>query len=143
MQARTDYDDVVEDVVHALARRLEAAVRAGVAEDRVVLDPGIGFAKTAEQSLELLRRLPQIRALGRPVAVGASRKSFLARISGSETDERLEGTLAVTALAVERGVEVLRVHDVTENVRVARTTEAVLAAGTGPAVNETKVAEPC
>ena len=137
MQTRTDYDDVVSEVVRHLEERLEAAVKAGIPETNVLLDPGIGFAKTPEQSLELLRRLPELCALGRPVVVGASRKSFLSRYSGEAAADRLPGTLAAGTLAVQRGAHVLRVHDVDEHARVLRTAEAVL--GGAPAAVE----EPC
>jgi dihydropteroate synthase len=137
MQSRTDYDDVMGEVARHLDERLEAAVRAGIPERNVLLDPGIGFAKTAEQSLELLRRLPELAALGRPVVVGASRKSFLSRYSGGTPAERLPGTLAAGVLAVQRGARVLRVHDVDEHARALRTAEALL--GGAPRAVE----EPC
>jgi dihydropteroate synthase len=126
MQHFTDYDDVVDDVLRWLEARLEYAVRAGIDERRILLDPGIGFAKTADQSFELLRRLPELVRLGRPVVVGASRKSFLARTSGARSSERLPGTLATSALAVQSGAAMLRVHDVAENAAAVRTAEAVL-----------------
>jgi dihydropteroate synthase len=88
------------------------AVAAGVAEERIMLDPGIGFGKTLEHNLELLRRLGEIVALGRPVAVGTSRKSFLGRLTGRPVGERLAGTIATNVLAFERGARVFRVHDV-------------------------------
>jgi dihydropteroate synthase len=135
MQTRTDYDDVVSEVARCLAERLEAAVRAGIPERNVLLDPGIGFAKTADQSLELLRRLPELLALGRPVVVGASRKSFLSRYSGDAPAERLPGTLAAGVLAVQRGAHALRVHDVDEHARALRAAEAVLG-GARDAVEE-------
>jgi dihydropteroate synthase len=136
MQTRTDYADVVGEVRAHLERRIEHAVRAGIAESRILVDPGIGFAKSADQSLELLRRLGELRALGRPVVVGASRKSFLSRYSGKETEDRLPGTLAVTALAVRDGADVLRVHDVKENAAAVRTAEAL-------AERRPRVEEPC
>ncbi len=113
MQADPRYDDVVDDVRAFLEERLSAAVAAGVAEERVWLDPGIGFGKTAEHNLALLGRLDALVALGRPVLVGTSRKSFLGRLTGrAEAADRLAGTLATTVLARARGARGFRVHDV-------------------------------
>ncbi len=112
MQSEAVYADVVAEVKAFLSERLEAAVDAGIAEERIMLDPGIGFAKTLEHNLELLRRLDELAALGRPVVVGTSRKSFLGRITGRAGDDRLAGTIATNVLAFERGAAVFRVHDV-------------------------------
>ena len=118
-----------DDPAATSQERLEQAVRAGVPEERVVLDPGLGFAKTADQNLEILARLPEYAGLGRPILVGASRKSFLSRYSGTErTEDRLEATLAVTVLAMVGGASVLRVHDVAANRKAVLATEAVLGA---------------
>jgi dihydropteroate synthase len=114
MQLEPAYDDVVDDVKAFLAERIEVAVAAGVAEDRVWLDPGIGFGKTLDHNLELLRRLGELRRLGRPLVVGTSRKSFIGKIDGSEVGDRLGGTIASSVLAAERGADMLRVHDVAE-----------------------------
>jgi dihydropteroate synthase len=112
MQAQAVYDDVVAEVKAFLEERLAAAVGAGIAEERIMLDPGIGFAKTLEHNLELLRRLDELTALGRPLVIGTSRKSFLGRITGRGADDRLAGTIATNVLAFERGAAVFRVHDV-------------------------------
>jgi dihydropteroate synthase len=112
MQVDPRYDDVVEEVGAFLAGRVEAAVAAGVAEERVWLDPGIGFGKTAGHNLELLRRLGELRRLGRPLVVGTSRKSFIGQADGSPAGERVGGTIATSLLAAEAGADVLRVHDV-------------------------------
>ncbi len=112
MQADPVYDDVVADVKAFLEERLTAAVAAGIAEERIMLDPGIGFGKTVEHNLELLRRLDELVALGRPVVIGTSRKTFLGRITGRATGDRLAGTIATNVLAFERGASVFRVHDV-------------------------------
>ena len=113
MQADPRYDDVVSEVKAFLEERLAFAVAEGVAEERVWLDPGIGFGKTVEHNLELLRRLDEIVALGRPVVVGTSRKSFLGKLAGGQPEgERLPGTIATNVLAFERGATVFRVHDV-------------------------------
>ena len=114
MQLDPAYDDVVAEVKAFLAERVEAAVAAGVAEERIWLDPGIGFGKTLDHNLELLRRLGELRELGRPLVVGTSRKSFIGKIDGSEVGERLGGTIASSVLAAGEGAEVLRVHDVAE-----------------------------
>jgi dihydropteroate synthase len=119
MQLDPRYDDVVDDVKAFLEARLSFAVAEGVKERRVVLDPGIGFGKTVDHNLELLRRLDELLTLGRPVMVGTSRKSFLGRISGAARPggppgalERLPGSLATNVLALERGATLFRVHDV-------------------------------
>ncbi len=114
MQREPRYVDVVDEVKAFLAERLEFAVSQGIAEQRVLLDPGIGFGKTAEHNLELLRRLDELLVLGRPLVVGTSRKSFLGRLAPSAPgpDERLPGTIATNVLAYERGASVFRVHDV-------------------------------
>ena len=114
MQRDPRYDDVVADVRAFLAQRLEHAVAHGIARERVWLDPGIGFGKTIDHNLELLARLDEIVALGRPVAVGTSRKSFLGRITGRGPGERVAGTIATNVLALARGASVFRVHDVAE-----------------------------
>jgi dihydropteroate synthase len=114
MQENPHYDDVVDEVKAFLAGRLEAAVAAGIEEERVWLDPGIGFGKTAAHNLELLRRLRELTELGRPLVVGTSRKSFIGKIDGSEAGERLGGTIASSVLAAAEGAAVLRVHDIAE-----------------------------
>jgi dihydropteroate synthase len=112
MQQDPRYDDVVSDVKAFLEERLAFAVGEGVPEERVWLDPGIGFGKTLEHNLELLRRLDEIVAIGRPVVIGTSRKSFLGKITGREETERLPGTIATNVIAWERGARIFRVHDV-------------------------------
>jgi dihydropteroate synthase len=114
MQQDPRYGDVVGEVKAFLAERLGAAVGSGVAEERVWLDPGIGFGKTAAHNMELLRRLSELRELGRPLVVGTSRKSFIGKLDGSAAGERLGGTIASSVLAAAEGAEVLRVHDVAE-----------------------------
>ncbi len=114
MQESPVYEDVVDEVKAFLAERMEVAVAAGVEEERIWLDPGIGFGKTLEHNLELLRRLGELRALGRPLMIGTSRKSFIGKIDGSGVDERIGGTIASSVLAAAEGADVLRVHDVAE-----------------------------
>jgi dihydropteroate synthase len=112
MQDDPHYDDVVDDVKAFLHERLTAATNAGIKEERVQLDPGIGFGKTLEHNLELLRRLEELTTLGRPLVIGTSRKSFLGRITGRDVTERVYATVATTVIAFERGARVFRVHDV-------------------------------
>ncbi len=112
MQDDPVYDDVVDDVRAFLAGRIETAVSSGVAEERIWVDPGIGFGKTLEHNLELLRRLGELRELGRPIVIGASRKRFLGAITGRETGHRLGGSIASNVIARAAGAEVFRVHDV-------------------------------
>jgi len=114
MQRDPHYDDVVAEVASFLAERMRTAVAAGIAAERIWLDPGIGFGKTAAHNLELLRRLGELRRLGRPLVVGTSRKSFIGRVDGSDAGERLGGTIASSVLAAAEGAEILRVHDVAE-----------------------------
>jgi dihydropteroate synthase len=114
MQEDPRYDDVVADVKAFLDERMRFATAAGVREDRIWLDPGIGFGKTLQHNLELLRRLDEIVALGRPVVVGTSRKSFLGKLTGKPEKERLPGTIATNVIALERGARIFRVHDVAE-----------------------------
>lgn len=114
MQRDPRYDDVVAEVKGFLEQRLAFAVAQGVREEKVWLDPGIGFGKTVEHNLELLRRLDEICALGRPVVVGTSRKGFLGKITGRSERDRLAGTIATNVMAFERGAAVFRVHDVRE-----------------------------
>jgi dihydropteroate synthase len=128
MRSLVQYGDVVEEVSAWLgmrARRLEAQ---GVGPDAIVLDPGIGFAKTVEQSLLLLHRIKAIVKLGYPVLVGTSRKSFIGAVLDLPEDDRVEGTAATIAWAVTQGVHILRVHDVATMARVVRMTQAIMAA---------------
>ena len=127
MQVAPHYDDVVSDVVAFLEERLELAVAQGIAEDRVCLDPGIGFGKTPDQNLELVRRLDRIVAIGRPVLVGFSRKSTLGKVLGDESATRgtLPASLGAAVAAFERGAWLLRVHDVRETVDAISVAAAV------------------
>jgi dihydropteroate synthase len=127
MQDDPRYDDVVSEVKAFLEQRLAFAVGEGVAEERVLLDPGIGFGKTVEHNLELLARLDEIVALGRPVVFGVSRKSFLGKITGREPAERAVATAAANVLALERGASVFRVHDVPETLDALAVAAATLA----------------
>jgi dihydropteroate synthase len=114
MQRDPHYEDVVDDVKAFLSERLEFAVAQGIAEERVWLDPGIGFGKTAAHNLELLRRLHELVALGRPLVVGTSRKSFLGAVTGRGLLDRVPATIATNVIALAAGARVFRVHDVAE-----------------------------
>jgi dihydropteroate synthase len=114
MQESPSYGDVVREVHDFLAQRVAAAQRAGIARDRIVVDPGFGFGKTASHNLQLLRRLSSFEDLGVPLLAGLSRKSTLVKITGRPVDERLAGSLAMALLALQGGARILRVHDVKE-----------------------------
>jgi dihydropteroate synthase len=114
MQEDPRYGDVVSEVKAFLEERLAFAVGEGVPEERLWLDPGIGFGKTVVHNLELLRRLDEIVAIGRPVVIGTSRKSFLGKLTGRPEGQRLPGTIATNVIALERGASIFRVHDVAE-----------------------------
>ena len=125
-QDHTEYDDVVPDVISRLSRLADRAVEAGVRRDGIVLDPGMGFGKTAQHNLEILRRLGEFRATGLPLLVGMSRKSTIGYVLDLPVEERLEGTAATVALSIAGGADIVRVHDVREMVRVARMSDAVV-----------------
>jgi dihydropteroate synthase len=129
MQENPIYEDVVDDVKAFLAERIEFALGQAIAEERIWIDPGIGFGKTVRHNLELLRRLGELRELGRPVVVGTSRKRFLGALTGREVDDRVGATVASNVLALRAGADVLRVHDVAEVREALVVAEAVFAAG--------------
>jgi dihydropteroate synthase len=116
MQEDPRYDEVVSDVKAFLEGRMQFAIDEGVPEERIWLDPGIGFGKTLEHNLELIARLDEIVAIGRPVVFGASRKSFLGKLTGRQVDERLAGTIATNIIAYDRGARIFRVHEVAPTV---------------------------
>jgi dihydropteroate synthase len=122
----TAYDDLLEDVAGELAAMAAAAQAAGIAADQIILDPGIGFGKTVAQSLELVDRLDRFRALGHPILIGPSRKSFIGYTLDLPPEQRLEGTAAAVAICIARGADIVRVHEVRAMARVARMTDAIL-----------------
>ena len=124
-QEGTRYGDLMGEVLASLRRSLEIADEAGLPADRVIVDPGIGFGKTWEQNLVVLRRLGELKELGRPILVGTSRKSFIGHILDLPVDDRLEGTAASVTAAVLRGADIVRVHDVRQMTRVVRVAEAL------------------
>ncbi|MDP9341323.1 MAG: dihydropteroate synthase [Actinomycetota bacterium] len=129
MQAEPSYGDVVAEVRAYLGERVEAAVAAGIERERLCVDPGIGFGKTMEHNLALLRHIEAFADLGRPVLVGPSRKSFLGKLLGTGVDDRLEGTAGAVAWLAAHGAHIVRVHDVLEMVRVVRVVDAIVRSG--------------
>jgi dihydropteroate synthase len=125
-RAEPRYDDLVAEVIADLAAAIERAVRAGVRRDQLMVDPGFGFGKTPEHNVAILAEIARLRVLGRPILLGTSRKSTLGRILDLPPDQRLEATLATTALGIAAGVDMIRVHDVLANVRVARIADAII-----------------
>jgi dihydropteroate synthase len=125
MQSEPHYEDVLREVQDFLAAQVRFAVEAGVRRENIIIDPGIGFGKTLDHNLTLLRDLPALAAMGQPLLVGASRKTFIGKILGVEADERLEGSLAAAIAAVFGGAHIIRVHDVKETRRAIRVANAI------------------
>lgn len=121
-----EYDDLLADVKRELMDSVKLAVQAGVPDEHIILDPGIGFGKTVAHNLELIRRLDEIRALGYPVLLGTSRKSFIGFTLDLPADQRVEGTAATVSVGITRGADIIRVHDVEHMVRVAKMTDAIV-----------------
>lgn len=129
MQDNPSYRDVTMEVGQFLSERMEACRLAGIATERIVLDPGFGFAKNLDHNLELFKHMEALHRLGRPLLVGVSRKTMVGQALGREVSQRLYGSLALAALAVAKGAKIIRVHDVAETVDVVRMIAAVEAAG--------------
>jgi len=125
MQDNPNYGDVVPDILEWLKRRADKVCAAGVETSAITLDPGIGFGKRKEDNLSILRHLDQFKALGFPLLMGASRKSFIGRIDGSEADDRIGGSLAAALWSAKAGADILRVHDVSETVQAIKVWEAM------------------
>ena len=123
---QAEYGDFLEDVCRDLMESVEIARAAGIPDSRIILDPGVGFGKTYEQNLEIIRHLNRLTALGYPVLLGTSRKSVIGLTLDLPADQRVEGTLVTTVMGVEQGAAFVRVHDVKENVRAVRMTRAIL-----------------
>jgi dihydropteroate synthase len=121
-----EYENLIEDIKHELGDSVELALRAGVKPERIILDPGIGFGKTVEQNLELIRRFGEFKSLGYPLLAGPSRKSFIGYTLDLPPDQRAEGTAAAVALCIANGADIVRVHDVAMMSRVARMADAVV-----------------
>lgn len=125
-QRETTYGEIVPEVIDSLRKGMKLAMDAGVAWENIVVDPGIGFGKTLEGNLELIRRLGELRALERPILLGTSRKSMIGLVLDLPVDQRLEGTAATVALGIANGADMVRVHDVLPMVRVSRMTDAIV-----------------
>lgn len=125
----TDYQDLIEEVKRELLASVALARAAGIRDENILLDPGIGFGKTAAQSCELINRLDELRSLGYPLLLGPSRKSFIGQTLNLPADQRLEGTAAAVAVGITRGADIVRVHDVESMARVVRMTDAIVRAG--------------
>jgi dihydropteroate synthase len=144
-QKGTSYADLVTDVLASLRASLSRAREAGVPTENVILDPGLGFGKGPEHNLEILRRLEEFNALGRPLLVGTSRKSTIGLVLDLPVEERLEGTAATVALAIANGADMVRVHDVKAMTRVARMSDAIVrgwAAGHAPSAGSGQALHP-
>ena len=126
MQADPRYGDVVEDILAFLDERIQVGLAGGIAETQIIIDPGFGFGKTAGHNLEILRRLSEFRALGRPILMGTSRKSTIGKVLDLPAQERIFGTAATCAVAIHNGADIIRVHDVGAMAQVARMTDAIL-----------------
>jgi dihydropteroate synthase len=120
------YEDLLQDIRYDLLESVDIAHKGGISDENIILDPGIGFGKTVEQNLELLDRLAEIRAMGYPVLLGPSRKSFIGYTLNLPPEQRLEGTAASIAIGIARGADIVRVHDVPFMIRVARMTDAIV-----------------
>ena len=120
------YDDIMAEVTSSFRAGLDLAYRLGIPLERIILDPGIGFGKTWQQDLEIIRRLEELRALGKPILIGPSRKSFIKMVLDLPTNERLEGTAAAIAIGIAHGADIVRVHDVQQMVRVCRMSDAIV-----------------
>ena len=132
MQRSPRYKNLISDIKSGLRGSIKIAKRAGVKEQNIIIDPGVGFGKTVEHNLEILNRLGEFKDLGRPICVGTSRKSFIGKILNNyNASDRLTGTIATCAVAIIRGADILRVHDVREAVEVAGLTDRIITAGAG------------
>ena len=120
------YDDVVEDCIDHLKKVVDKAVGSGIKRERIIIDPGIGFAKTASQNLEILRRLSEFKIIGSPILVGTSRKSTIGTVLDLPVNQRLEGTAATVAISIAKGADIVRVHDVAEMAKVVRMSDAIV-----------------
>jgi dihydropteroate synthase len=126
MQEKPEYKDVMGEIIGYLRNQIDSAVTGGIQRENIIIDPGIGFGKTVDHNLEIVRRLGEMRSLGLPIMVGASRKSFIGKILDSEVDDRLEGSLAALVSSVLGGANIVRVHDVKESVKASRMADKVL-----------------
>ena len=121
-----DYDDLITDIKRELGESIELALQAGVKEENIILDPGVGFGKTVSQNLQIVNQLDQFKEMGYPILLGTSRKSFIGYTLDLPPEERLEGTAATVAIGIDRGADIVRVHDVKSIVRLAKMTDAII-----------------
>lgn len=121
-----EYDDLIADIKRELGESIELALQAGVREENIILDPGVGFGKTVSQNLQLVNQLDQFKTMGYPILLGTSRKSFIGYTLDLPPEERLEGTAATVAVGIDRGADIVRVHDVKPIVRLAKMTDAIV-----------------
>jgi dihydropteroate synthase len=135
MQQAPQYDNVVNEIRLWLKKKVQNAEAQGIAAERIIIDPGIGFGKTTEHNLEILKRLSEFRELNKPLLVGTSRKSFIGNVLGVPITERVEGTAATVCWAVAHGADIVRVHDVKANVRAAQMTDALYRSINAPPKN--------
>ena len=124
--ASAEYDSLIEDIKAGLGKSIEIALKSGIRNENIIVDPGIGFGKTWEHNLDIMIALEKLKSLGYPLLLGTSRKSFIGKVLGGSVDERLEGTLATSVYGIVKGVDVLRVHDVLQNKRVAIMTDRMV-----------------
>ena len=120
------YNDVIDEVLSSLRRSVQTALEAGVSQENIIIDPGIGFGKTWQQDIEIVRRLKEMQVLGRPILIGPSRKSLIKMVLNLPANDRVEGTAAVVAVSIANGADIVRVHDVKQMVRVCRMTDAIV-----------------
>lgn len=125
-KASAEYGDLIEDMIGELAESIEIALKAGIKDENIIIDPGIGFGKTWEHNLQVMRNLEQFKRLGYPILLGTSRKSFIGKVLDLPVEERLEGTIATTVAGIMKGVDVVRVHDVLQNKRAAAMTDRMV-----------------
>ena len=125
-QRESHFQDFFPELIASLKRSIQVALDAGVDWSNIIIDPGVGFGKTAEQNVEIVRRLAELKALGRPILLGTSRKSFIGHALDLPVDQRLEGTAATVAIGIANGADMVRVHDVAQMVRVVRMSDAIV-----------------
>jgi dihydropteroate synthase len=126
-QENTDYDkDIILSMIDFFEKSLDIAMKAGISKEKIILDPGIGFGKTVEQNLEVMKRLHELHVLGYPILLGISRKSIIGKTLDLPSHDRMEGTIALNAIGIQQGVEIIRVHDIKENLRTAQMIDAVI-----------------
>ncbi|MBE0069479.1 dihydropteroate synthase [Thermoanaerobacterium thermosaccharolyticum] len=121
-----EYDDLLKDVISFLEKSIDIALKAGIKEENIMIDPGIGFGKTLEHNLTLMKRLDELKVLGFPILLGTSRKSMIGHVLKLDVNERVEGTAATVAIGISKGADIVRVHDVKEMARVAKMTDAMV-----------------